>query len=147
MGDYKQFDSYNDYISTHAEDAVEWLSTEEIENKSDKEIGNIVGDYFDTDVQHPDEEVSVHDFEVIMRLVYEMLSEYTKFGTVSHDKRIGRQSQYVSRFVDGRLDNPNLGEGLRFNGSPDDYHSLEIHKDDVEEFIKRVVNHYAGRLK
>lgn len=70
-------------------------------------------------------------------------SDYVNFGDLVR-KRLHRQCQYVSRYVGGLCDYPDLGEGLRFmeRGKPvtysDDYHSLEIHKDDAEEFIKRV---------
>ncbi len=34
-----------------------------------------------------------------------------------------------------------LGKGLRIKGSTDLYHSMEIHKGDVEEFVKRWTTH------
>ncbi len=40
---------------------------------------------------------------------------------------------------------PNLGEGLRFDGHAYDYHSLAIHKDDVEEFVRRVKEYKKSR--
>ena len=53
-----------------------------------------------------------------------------------------QQSQYASRYVDGKMEGyPNLGEGLRFEGDPSDYHSLRIHKDDLAEFVQRVISH------
>lgn len=52
---------------------------------------------------------------------------------------LNTQSQYASRYVDGRIDGyPNLGKGLRFAGDPADYHELKIHKDDLAEFVIRV---------
>ncbi|MDD2657050.1 MAG: hypothetical protein PHD04_00080 [Candidatus Pacebacteria bacterium] len=51
-----------------------------------------------------------------------------------------QQAQYASRYVDGVIEGyPNLGEGLRFKGDTDDYHSLRIHKDDIREFVERVL--------
>lgn len=65
---------------------------------------------------------------------------YVNFTYVAN-RHIGRQSQYTSRYVDGRLGYPNLGEGLRFKGDPADYHSLRIHQDDIAEFARRVFEH------
>lgn len=71
-----------------------------------------------------------------------MPGEWLRFGDVCR-KRCGEQAQYGSRYIDGRLGYPNLGEGLRFRaeyGGPldtSDYHFIEIHKDDVEEFVAR----------
>lgn len=64
------------------------------------------------------------------------MQEYVKFGDVARDQ-CGQQCQYASRYVDGRHGSPNLGEGLRFKGDPADYHFLMIHKDDVDEFVRR----------
>lgn len=61
---------------------------------------------------------------------------YLNFGDISRGE-LGMQSQYGSRFVSG-FDRPKLSEGLRFLGDPNDYHELRIHKDDAEEFIRRV---------
>lgn len=77
--------------------------------------------------------------------------EWVDFGDVAHG-RCGMQSQYCSRYVDGRHDSPCLGDGLRFrhrypqpNGSREvdakDYHCIEIHRDDVNEFARRVNEH------
>lgn len=62
---------------------------------------------------------------------------FVNFGDVSRGE-LKKQSQYGSRYVNGfQGEYPNLGEGLRFEGDPDDYHSLKIHKDDIEEFVRR----------
>jgi hypothetical protein len=61
---------------------------------------------------------------------------YLNFGDISRGE-LGMQSQYGSRFVSG-IDRPKLSEGIRFLGDPNDYHQLRIHKDDAEEFIRRV---------
>ena len=65
-------------------------------------------------------------------------NEYVDFGDVSRGE-LGLQCQYGSRYVDGKIERwPNLGEGLRFKGNTNNYHSLKIHKDDVDEFVHRV---------
>lgn len=68
---------------------------------------------------------------------------FINFGDIVR-KRLNRQCQYVSRYVGGKCGCSDLGEGLRFREfginvtHSNDYHSLEIHKDDVEEFVRRV---------
>jgi hypothetical protein len=47
--------------------------------------------------------------------------------------RIGMQAQYCAPYV---VEEP--GKGLRFRGDWRDYHEVEIHRDDVEEFVRRV---------
>jgi hypothetical protein len=51
---------------------------------------------------------------------------------------VGDQVQYLSRYhVGGRVV---LSDGLRLSGGENgDYHSIRIHKDDVEEFARRIV--------
>lgn len=75
--------------------------------------------------------------------------DYVDFGDVARS-RLGMQCQYASRYVGGLCDYQNLtsdpsqGRTLRFmeRGRPvsssSDYHSLRIHRDDVEEFVARV---------
>lgn len=49
------------------------------------------------------------------------------------------QTQYGSRYIDGSGgERPALGDGLRVKGDIDEIYSLEIHKDDVNEFVRRV---------
>lgn len=64
--------------------------------------------------------------------------DYINFGDVARS-RLNQQCQYASRYINGEIEGyPNLGKGLRFVGDPQiDYHSVYIHKDDVEEFIVR----------
>ena len=65
---------------------------------------------------------------------------FVSFGDVSH-KILNGTTQQISRYADGRLEEdeyPNLAEDLRFSGRIDMYHSLRIHKDDVEKFVERV---------
>lgn len=66
--------------------------------------------------------------------------EFIHFGDVARD-RCHEQCQYASRYVDGRHDCPHLGEGLRFSGDPKDYHSLLIHRDDADEFVRRFLEY------
>ena len=64
--------------------------------------------------------------------------DFVNFGDMCRS-RLHQQCQYGSRYVDGRIPGyPNLGKGLRFKGESSEYYSIKIHKDDVEEFIKRV---------
>lgn len=77
---------------------------------------------------------------------------FVKFGDISR-KRLGTQCQYGCRYtgIDAKGNPneslweergyPNLGKGLRFKGNTDNYHSLEIHEDDVEEFVRRYKEH------
>ena len=67
-------------------------------------------------------------------------SDFVHFGNVARG-RLNQQCQYASRYVDGRHGYPNFGKGLRFRGTPSDYHVLEIHKDDVETFVDMVLNY------
>ena len=70
---------------------------------------------------------------------------YILFGDVSRT-RLGKQAQYGVDYVTGHTPKehessciiPRMSEGLRFRGNPSDYHSLFIHKNDVEIFVERV---------
>ena len=65
---------------------------------------------------------------------------YVRFGDVCRPQ-LGMQSQYASEYILGRGRKPAFGEGLRFRNWPNtggDYHSIEIHEDDVAEFVRRV---------
>jgi hypothetical protein len=67
---------------------------------------------------------------------------YVNFGDVSRNE-LGIQCQYGARFIVGRdipgcEDEPDLGQGLRFrNLDIGDYHSIEIHIDDIPELLRR----------
>jgi len=73
---------------------------------------------------------------------------YVNFGDVARGQ-LGQQCQYACRYtgIDNHgdynpdywkeLNYPSLGEGLRFLGNTNDYHSLMIHEDDIEEFVRR----------
>ncbi len=80
---------------------------------------------------------------------YEVDNEgFVSLGDISRGL-IGRQCQYVSRLIDG-LDSeyPNLGDSLRFKNvfrdgkGTGNYHDYKIHKDDIEEFVKRAKEYY-----
>ena len=72
--------------------------------------------------------------------------EYVNFGDVSR-QQLGVQCHTGPRYIDGYLDDwPDLGYGLRFrgydlNGRINNYHAMEIHRDDVEEFVRRVTEY------
>lgn len=71
---------------------------------------------------------------------------YVNFGDISRD-RLEIQCQYGSRYVDGVIPGyPNLGKRLRFEGDCNNYHSLKIHIDDVEEFVKRYFEYIGAKL-
>ena len=72
---------------------------------------------------------------------------YSGFGDFSRG-RLGQQCQYGSRYITGRLEGyPALGEGLRFkNLDSGDYHSIRIHRDDMDEFERRYRAYQEERL-
>lgn len=76
--------------------------------------------------------------EIITKFSDKSIEEdYVDFGDVAR-KQLGIQSQYASRYLDGvNGEYPNLGKDLRISGDPRDYHRVQIHKDDVAEFVKR----------
>lgn len=74
-------------------------------------------------------------------------NEYVNFGNIARGQ-MGLQCQYGCRYTGigpegertdywAELGYPNLGKGLRFRGGTNNYHALEIHKDDVDEFARR----------
>ena len=66
-----------------------------------------------------------------------MTADFINFGDVAR-KRLNMQCQYASRYHGGLGGTPDLTKSLRVMGDAKDYHSMEIHKDDVEEFVRRV---------
>jgi hypothetical protein len=66
---------------------------------------------------------------------------YVNLGSVIR-KCSGMQCQYGSRYFCKNWSDEYkyLGEGLRIIGTSVLYHSMEIHKDDVEEATKRLKN-------
>ncbi|MFZ3482086.1 hypothetical protein [Sphingomonas sp. 3-13AW] len=71
---------------------------------------------------------------------------YSRFGNFSR-QRLGQQCQYGSRYIDGKIEGyPDLGRGLRFqNMDRSDYHSIRIHRDDMDEFERRYRAYHAAR--
>jgi hypothetical protein len=67
------------------------------------------------------------------------MSDYLNLGDVCREQ-LAMQAQYGSRFafIEWADEYPFCGEGLRFKGDSDDYHSVKIHKDDVFTFVARV---------
>ena len=65
------------------------------------------------------------------------MTDFVNFGDVAR-KRLDMQCQYASQYHGGLHGSPDLTKGLRVTGDAKDYHSMEIHKDDVEEFVERV---------
>lgn len=77
--------------------------------------------------------------------------DYVEFGEVARG-RLGMQCQYSSRYLTGIGRSPRLAEDLRWHGgeidtlwrqldSSGDYHRLRLHRDDVDEFVDRVIAH------
>ena len=68
---------------------------------------------------------------------------YVDFGDVSR-QQLDLQCQYGSRYIDGYIDGwPSLSKGLSnigfdIHGCVNNYHAMKIHRDDVEEFVRRV---------
>lgn len=95
----------------------------------------------------------VRDFEDtaghLVRIVHPAFHDggYSSFGDFSRS-RLGQQCQYGSRYIQGKLDGyPALGDGLRFeNLDRSDYHSIRIHRDDMDEFERRYRAHNDARL-
>ncbi len=67
---------------------------------------------------------------------------YINFGDMV-SSRLGTPCQYASRYIHGRIEGwPKLSDGLRFKGEPiNGWHSVMIHIDDVNEFVRRVREH------
>lgn len=63
-----------------------------------------------------------------------MTTDYVPFGDVAR-QRLGMQCQYARHY----LIDPELSQGIRWQGNIEDYHGLTIHKDDVETFVERAL--------
>ncbi len=61
---------------------------------------------------------------------------FVSFPDLCHDQ-LGTTSQRGAHYVGGLSDTPNLSFGLRFQGTAAMYHSLRIHRYDVETFVNR----------
>lgn len=62
--------------------------------------------------------------------------EFVDFGVIR--ERTGMPIQYAIRYADGAFGCENLGEGLRFRKLDPGNFSGEIHRDDVDEFVRRL---------
>lgn len=67
---------------------------------------------------------------------------FVNFGDVARGL-LNQQAQYASNYITGLSGTPILTEGLRIRGDSHNYHSLLIHKDDMDEFVSRVIE-YRG---
>lgn len=74
----------------------------------------------------------------------EMPEGFISFGDVSRNI-LQQQCQYGSMYIDGVVRGyPKLGGGLRFNGGEGgNYHSIGIHPEDIEEFVRRMYAYQA----
>ena len=63
--------------------------------------------------------------------------DFVDFGDVCRGK-LGMQCQTGYYMLEGFHGYPKMKEGLRIIGDTHSYHSLKIHKDDVQKFIDRV---------
>src|SRR3989338_5286644 len=83
---------------------------------------------------------------------YEIDNEgFVKLGDVTRGL-LGRQTQYISRFIDNTdSEYPNFVNSLKFKNvfkegqekGSGNYYDYKIHKDSIEEFVKRVKNYYG----
>lgn len=62
---------------------------------------------------------------------------FVSFGDVARGL-LNMQCQYASYYIDGVGGRPVLADGLRIVGDSGNYHSLKIHKDDIQVFVDRV---------
>lgn len=62
---------------------------------------------------------------------------FAAIGDVTHGL-LHQQSQYISRYMDGSVREPNLVEGLRVDVTGTSHHDYRIHQDDALEFVARV---------
>ena len=93
-----------------------------------------------------DTQVVLKDLNDDDAMVYDNTQDFVEFGDVCRD-RCGQQAQYGSGYLKASKTRPNLGAGLRFRGSHGhdldiaNYHDIEIHKDDVDTFVERVLTY------
>lgn len=60
-------------------------------------------------------------------------------------QELRRQNKSVASLLDGDegTGDYNLGKGIRFKGSSGNYSEMKIHIDDLDEFVRRVKEHYG----
>jgi hypothetical protein len=63
-----------------------------------------------------------------------MNKEFVELGPICREQ-LGIQCQYGVRYT------KDLCADLRYQGTPAEYHSMKIHKDDVDTFVTRVLRH------
>jgi hypothetical protein len=67
--------------------------------------------------------------------------EMVNFGDVAR-YYMHTQAQYGSHYIDGfDSEYPNLGEGLTFEGDPENYHAVKIRQGDIPKFLARFLEH------
>lgn len=65
-------------------------------------------------------------------------TEYVNFGDLAR-KTLNMQCQYASRYLTGVGGFPNLSDGIRWRAlDRGDYHTYEIHVEDVVTFVSRI---------
>lgn len=64
-------------------------------------------------------------------------SDYIRFGDVAIE-RCREQCQYAVRYLAGVHRYADLASDLRWYGDTADYHKVMIHKDDADEFVRRM---------
>jgi len=62
------------------------------------------------------------------------MDDYQNFSDMCRKNGLG-QSQYIRHY----LKDPIIGKDVRWEGRFEDYHSISIHKDDVDKFSKQVL--------
>lgn len=73
-------------------------------------------------------------------IVSEDPRDYVNFGAVCRNL-LGQQAQYASKYLAPTSVRHSLGFGLRLRHAEDlgDYHKIQIHKEDVDTFVERVL--------
>lgn len=98
-----------------------------------------------------------HKYATLCDIVHPEFNDggYSNFGDFCRS-RLHQQCQYGSRYIEGKLEGyPALGEGLRFHNGfrygrlfpldASDYHSVKIHRDDMDEFERRYKEYQNNR--
>ena len=129
-----------------------WILNEFLDIFTGAEIVEVTSEGWNTD----ESEVG---YATLCNIVHPEFNDqgFSSFGDFCRG-RLGQQCQYGSRYIDGRLEGyPALGEGLRFNNGKgyrgetrpldaSDYHSVRIHRDDMDEFERRYKAYQEERL-
>lgn len=129
-----------------------WLLNEFVELFVEAGIVEVTSEGWNTDE-------SEEGYATLCEIIHPEFNDdgYSSFGDFCRN-RLGQQCQYGSRYIDGRIEGyPALGEGLRFNNGKgyrgetrpldaSDYHSVRIHRDDMDEFERRYRAYQQERL-